>query len=134
MRQGSATSIAGVDASCQYAKTWTTHFPQIHRLIQACCFVKSDWERFLIISKASDVSRRSRTLSGGDEERRLSRMNNTSQGGATEVNDTDDALMADQGFSLQSIHRVIKNIFAFARLRRKPRACPWMNAGQGNPP
>ena len=20
------------------------------------------------------------------------------------------------------------------RLRRKPRACPWMNAGQGNPP
>jgi hypothetical protein len=52
----------------------------------------------------------------GDEERRLSRMNNTSQGGATEDNDTDDALMVDQGFSLQSIHKVIKNIFAFTRM------------------
>jgi hypothetical protein len=40
----------------------------------------------------------------GDEERRLSRMNNTSQGGATEDNDTDDALMVDQDFSLQFIH------------------------------
>jgi len=33
----------------------------------------------------------------GAEERRLSRMNNTSQGGATEGNAADDALMVDQG-------------------------------------
>ena len=34
----------------------------------------------------------------GAEERRPSRMNNTSQGGATEGNATDDALMVDQGW------------------------------------
>jgi hypothetical protein len=43
---------------------------------------------FLITSKVLDVSAK---------ERRLSRMNNTSQGGATEGNATDDALMVDQG-------------------------------------
>jgi hypothetical protein len=38
--------------------------------------------------------------SGGAEKRRLSRMSNTSQGGATQDNTADDTLLVDQGFYL----------------------------------
>jgi hypothetical protein len=48
-----------------------------------------DLAEFLITSKVSDAS--------GAKERRLRRMNNTSQGGASKGNAADDALMVDQG-------------------------------------
>jgi hypothetical protein len=51
---------------------------------------------FLITSKVSDVSRRSRTLSGSA----ASQIPLLYAGGATEGNATDDALMVDQGGSL----------------------------------
>jgi hypothetical protein len=47
----------------------------------------------------------------GDEERRLSRMNNTSQGGATEGNATDDALMVDQGLPAHLDNRFVSLLF-----------------------
>ena len=65
-----------------------------------------DFERFLGTNKVLDASRRSRTLSGGAEERRLRRIYNTPQAcrepqgrrrEATEGNTTNDSLMVDHG-------------------------------------
>jgi hypothetical protein len=56
-----------------------------------------DFGKSLGTSKMLDASRRSRTLSGGAEELRLRRINNTPQGEATEGNTADENLMVDQG-------------------------------------
>jgi len=56
----------------------------------------NDFRQFLVTSKGLDASRRSRTLSGGDWERRLRRIKNTPQREVIEVNEADDALLGDQ--------------------------------------
>jgi len=83
--------------SINRTKGQTLWAAQIHRQICASFISTGDLAAIPITSKMSDASRRSRTLSGGAEERRLSRMNNTSQGGAIEGTAADDTSMVDQG-------------------------------------
>jgi hypothetical protein len=61
--------------------------------------VTDDFGKSLGTSKVLDASRRSLTLSGGAEERRLRRISNTPQGEAIEGNAADDTLMVDQGLA-----------------------------------
>jgi len=73
-------------------------FPQIHHQILREAITVLDLGLILGTSEVLDVSRRSRTLSGGAKERRLKRTNSTLQGEATEGNAADDILMVDQDF------------------------------------